>query len=406
MRQGNLSRICLRDNFLSKHNWWSAFQSKRKEYERNSVCLEFGIKCDNFAVCTLFSMDFEKISECCRNICQESIIGTNMQIIHDAIAPEFKELLTISEIGKRLALADEKSGGFKRIGNITKPTPSMEQPQYFEVRVSLFTETNNEWLAVFSINQECKINNLFFCHPSYIAANYFNPHKVLSQDINEKPLMKFYKPAMRKTSKIPMAILVQAILVFDIDGHMYSRYPWKDFEFLAQKKIGLIKTDGRTSDSTNAIVDIAINEVKKASELKETSKIFLLIHSFAALFLPEILKNTHIPIGGIILLNPAWEPIGGPQSGNPSMTADKVPKDIPMLIIGSGNDQFLTQCHYDLWNKAAPQAEAKWYEKVDHFMMDCNDIPTDDSYMSEEGHVNEKILRDIVAWIKKQDPVQ
>ena len=351
-------------------------------------------------------INFDDLIEQCRKICEKSIIETNMEVIHNAIAPEFKELLTMAEIAKRLALADEKSGGFRRIGDITKPEPKQDQPGYFEVRVSLYTEKGSEWLAVFSINKDCKINNLFFCHPQYIAANYFNPHKVVSTDISEKPLIKFYKPTMRKTSKIPMAVFVQAILVFDIDGHMYSRYPWKDFEFLAQKKIGLIKTDGRTSESTNAIVDIALNGIQKAAELRETSKIFLLLHSFSALFLPEILSRTQSQIGGIVLLNPAWEPMGGPQSGNPSMTADKVPKDIPMLIIGSNNDQFLTPPHFELWKKAAPQAEAKWYDKVDHFLMDASDIPTDESYMNEEGHVNEKVLRDIVAWIKKIDPAE
>ncbi|EAX91317.1 hypothetical protein TVAG_065330 [Trichomonas vaginalis G3] len=349
---------------------------------------------------------FEDMIEFAKKICQTTIIGNNLSFLYENITPEFREKLTIAEIGRRLATMEGEHGTFTKVGDATTPNPSTKDEGFYIFDVSVFIN-KNEWFATFSMNMDHKINGLEFSrHPFYIAASYFNPHKVLIQDLSETPLIRYVKPALRNSSTLPMAILVHTAVSLDVDGHLGIRYPFRDFEYIAQKKVGFIKPDYRNFSSNDPIVDMAKLCINLTSELPETSSIFLILHGFASIFLPQILSSSPHPIAGAVLVNPAWEAI--PGSGLQNMTPEKVPQNLPMLIIGCGRDQVMIPDHWKMWKDTAKNGDSKWVELADHFLMDADIIPTaeNDLYMKVEKHVNEDALDLINRWILEHSPSQ
>ena len=125
-----------------------------------------------------------------------------------------------------------------------------------------------------------------------------------------------------------------------------------------------------------------------------------MLHSFASLFLPQILAQRGDQIKGIILMNPAWEAI--PGSGLEDMTDAKVPKDKPVLVIGSEFDQVMVPDHFEAWKAALKDAKdvsSVWAKRADHFLMTTDRIPDEELYMRTTGHVSEKAMTQIVSWV-------
>jgi hypothetical protein len=53
-----------------------------------------------------------------------------------------------------------------------------------------------------------------------------------------------------------------------------------------------------------------------------------------------------------------------------------------------------------MWIKAIPQVDREWLEKTDHFLMNAEEIPDENSYVTSEGHVNVRAMRIIYKWIR------
>lgn len=344
------------------------------------------------------------LTDFAKNIIQESVIGSNLQILYDNLTDEFKNKITVSELGRRLAEMEEHHGVFTKIGESTQPAPNPMAPGFWTFDISVFIK-ENEWFAHFSMNKEHKINDFNFSRkPFYIPADYFNPHKVISAKINDLPEIYYIKPSKRKTNKIPIALFIHAAVQMDVDGHFGLRYPFRDLDFIAQHKVGLIRNSYENYGEPDPIVSIASHSISAAQKIPECGNIFLMLHGFASLFLPSIV-NKHIDsLSGIVLLNPAWEAV--PGSGLENMNPEKIPHKLPILIIGSGNDQVLIKDHFDAWKKHAPEADSFWFENCDHFMMDAKQIPQEDDYMKTEGHVNEKLMRQVFTWIRNHSTIQ
>jgi len=332
-----------------------------------------------------------------RQIIENSVIGGNLSFLHDSLTDENRERMTIADIGRRLAITEEGYGMFTRIGKPTKPVPSSIFNRAWEFEYELFIR-DTLWFAHFCINNEGKLCYMnFYRKPSYVCPSYFNIHKVLSEDICQKPKIVYTKPALRKTTHLPVSVLIHTVVHVDIDGHIGLRYPFKDMEYLAQKKIGLIRGEYSGWSEPDPVISMAKLCINKAISLKEASKIVLIVHSFAALMIKEILADFNGKIGGIVLLNPAWE--AAPGSNLRNMSKQNVPKGIPCLIIGSEYDQILTVQQYEKWKKWMPSSEYIVFPKTDHFIMDCDYIPEDFEYKSWERHVNVEIIHHMRTWI-------
>ncbi|OHT04836.1 hypothetical protein TRFO_27630 [Tritrichomonas foetus] len=333
-----------------------------------------------------------------KKLLQDSVIGSNLQTLHDSLTEDFKEKLTISELGRRLAEMEEHHGMFTRISDSTPPIPNPEFPGFWTIDISMYIK-NNEWFAHLSINNDHKINDFNFSRkPFFIPAEYFNPHKVIDTKVNDLPEIHYIKPTKRKTNKLPIGVFIHAAVQMDIDGHFGLRYPFRDLDFMAQHKVGLIKNTYENYGEPDPIVAITSHSIHSAKKISECGNVFLILHGFASLFLPQLVEKHGDDLSGVVLLNPSWEAV--PGSGLESMTIEKVPHKLPILIIGCGNDQVLIKDHFEMWKKAAPEAESGWFEHCDHFMMDAKQIPQESDYMKTEGHVNEKLMRNVITWIR------
>ena len=337
-------------------------------------------------------------------IINESVIGSNLQFLYDSLTDEFKSSITISELGRRLAEMEENHGVITKIGDSTQPTPNPISPGFWTFDISLFIK-QTEWLAHFSMNTEHKINDFNFSRrPFFIPAEYFNPHKVISTKINDLPEIYYVKPSKRKTNKIPIIVFIHTAGQMNIDGHFGLRYPFRYLDFIAQHKVGFIKSSYENYGDPDPIVSIAAYSVNAAQKIPECGNVFLMLHGFASLFLSPIFNKISSVLSGIILLNPAWEAV--PGSGLENMSPEKIPHQLPILIIGCGNDQILIKDHFDTWKANAPEADSFWFEKCDHFMMDAKQIPQENDYLKTEGHVSEKLMRQIITWTRSHSSIQ
>ena len=342
----------------------------------------------------------EGLGDFAKQLLEASVIKGDSAALFNALTDDFKEKFTISELSRRLAQMEDQHGMFTKIGEPTVPVPNPEHEGFWTFDVPMYVN-KMEWFAHLSMNADKKLNDFSFTRkPFYIAPAYFNPHKVETTELSSLPIVKFVKPVKRKTRKLPVAVFVHAVVQVGYDGQMGLRYPFRDLDFLAQKKIGLVRASYENYGEPDTVVALAKNEIDCAVKLQENGGTFLMLHSMASLFLPRIMELRGDQIRGVILVNPAWEAV--PGSGLEDMTEEKVPKGKPVLLIGSEFDQVMVKDHFDAWKKAlGSDAEALWQEKADHFLMATYTMPEELDYMKTEGHVCEHTLRKIATWIKQ-----
>ena len=329
-----------------------------------------------------------------KELIQAGIIEGNMGKLYGSLTQDFKDKVTMTDLGKRIAEMEEHHGMFYQIGKGTS-TPGEKEGEWIIDLEMKSDKTSVQWTAHAIITTDLLLKELKFLRaPSYIAAEYYNPHKVIQTEIQSNPKILYTKPSLRKTNKLAVAALIHATIGVDEDGHMGLCYPYKDFEFLSQKKIGLIR--GSFQDGSS-VIEMGNKWIDSALNIQENGGLFLIIHSFAAIFLEHFLKTYQNQIIGYILLNPAWE--GVPGSGLPSVDPSKILHGKPVLIIGSGNDQLLTRCHFDKWVEILPEAKTSWFPKTDHFLIDSDSL--EQNYALKEMHVNESVLRQIIEFVRQ-----
>jgi pimeloyl-ACP methyl ester carboxylesterase len=337
------------------------------------------------------------LAQYAKELLEASVIGGDSGKLHNSLTDDFKQILTIAELSRRLAEM-EKRGEFTRIGNASEMVPNPDAPGFWAFDVEVFAG-DVQWFAHFSMNSDHKLNEFsFWGKATYMAPEYLQLEKIESRNLSELPVIRFIMPNQRKTRKLPVAVFLHAVVHLRYDGQMGVRYPFSDLDFLAQHKVGLIRNSYENYERPDPVIAIARQSLDLGSALAENGGLFLVIHSFAALFLPDFLALGH-EIRGVILINPAWE--AAPESGLPNMSTDKINTDIPMLIIGSGNDQLLTDLHFQKWKESNPSADSEWFDYLDHFLMDSVGIPDEMCYMKSEGHVNVTALRRIVKWVRE-----
>lgn len=76
----------------------------------------------------------------------------------------------------------------------------------------------------------------------------------------------------------------------------------------------------------------------------------------------------------------------------------------PMLVLQGGRDYQVTEVDYRAWKKAlgkSPRATLKLYPKLNHLFIAGEGKSVPDEYQVA-GHVDEEVVRDIAAWVKKK----
>jgi hypothetical protein len=292
----------------------------------------------------------ESLVEFARQLLEDSMIKGNSSVLFNSLTEEFQMKLSISELSRRLAEMEQTRVTFTRIGSASTPVPNPTAEGFWVFDVSMFINSV-EWLARVSINSNRKLNDFsFFRKPFYIAPDYFNPHKVETIELSSHPIIRLTQPKKRKTVRLPIAVFIHAVVHVGYDGQLGLRYPFRDLDFLAQHKVGVVRNSYEEFGAPDTVVSLARMSIELAIKFPSNDGLFLIVHSFVCLFLPRIIEIQRAAIVGIVLINPVWEAI--PGSGLENMTIEKAQTELPMLIVGAENDQVLVKDHFENVDKS------------------------------------------------------
>jgi hypothetical protein len=146
---------------------------------------------------------------------------------------------------------------FTRVGTASTPIPNPAAADFWVFDVSMFIN-QIEWFARVSINCDCRLNDFSFSRkPFHIAPDYFNPHKIETVELSADPIVRFMQPRRRRTVKLPVAVFVHAVVEVNYDGQIGLRYPFRDLDFLAQHKIGLVRSSYENYGEPDTVVSLA-----------------------------------------------------------------------------------------------------------------------------------------------------
>lgn len=340
------------------------------------------------------------IKDFLKRICTDSILGNNVGFMHESFTDELKEKVSVSLLANLLVKYDDYVDEHSTVDDATGPRIDPEKEGFYIFEVFM-TSKGVEYFASFSINIEKKINNFSINKKKcYVYPNYIKKEKIESRDISESPHVRYSRPAKRKVVKIPIAVLIHTVIFVNIDGQMYDCYPYRDFEYLAQKKIGLVRSQFDQSISEDPIINMATLSIDLAYNINERSGVYPIIHGTASLYLPEIFDNNQDKIDGLILVNPAK--ISPPGLNLPELTAErltKVPKNIEVLIIQSEFDQVITDDGWKMWKGYFSNSTHVFIERCDHFILETNEMIGIEQY-ERQIHANVEALDEIVKWIR------
>lgn len=174
-------------------------------------------------------------------------------------------------------------------------------------------------------------------------------------------------------------------------------------EFFAQKGIGLIRSPCfvQPPNFSQSFIDYAKTLIQLAYSLEEHEEIILILHGLASLFLPA-LASLYPQIRRFVLINPAWESV--PELDFPNMSAEKIPPNVSLYIIGSQYDEVMKKEHFDFWVQNSPNSENHFCNKVNHFLMKTDSYLSMDDYLAKPYFVDFSILKNIIQWIKTNLP--
>jgi hypothetical protein len=178
----------------------------------------------------------------------------------------------------------------------------------------------------------------------------------------------------------------------------------RDLEFFPCANIALLRTEYTQAqlDTGAPIVPFVSKAMEFAMQVPEVSGIFLLMLDQTALFIEQIVRKFPGSIDGIVLVNPMW--YAPPQAPFPSLEDKNAPKDVPLLIIGTGLDQFQEPEEFARWRAAGERvgAEVVFYDSCDHYLVGCEQRPFPQEYFMVEKHMSDVPLRKIAQWIRQQ----
>lgn len=333
-----------------------------------------------------------------KDLVEQFCVKMDVGVLQESLSAEVKDKATCSILARNISDFERQAGAIVAVGEPTETTTenditTVSMPIQTEKRKDLTPAQQEGWYADIDLDNDGKVVRLGFSRkPVYSPPESYALNKVIDVSIDG---LRFTKPALRRTPKIPVAVFVHSIIEVDIDGHLGQRFPFRDLSFMAQEGIGFVRAPIQQEiDFVTFYRDL----IHKALNLPETEKVFLIVHGHAALFLPEIIEG--ITLDGIVLLNPVWE--AHPDLGIPPMQNDRVPQNIPVLIIGSGYDQFFTPLQFESWRSAIPTSEYTMFPDVDHFLMTCRQPPVENEYAATPGHVKSDVIRSISKWILEQ----
>jgi hypothetical protein len=191
---------------------------------------------------------------------------------------------------------------------------------------------------------------------------------------------------------------------FDVDVRVGFSFVGRDWEFLTMLQVGLLRSEFLESqlESGAPIVPYVSKTLEFAMQLADLGGVYIILQSFAAMYIDDIVKKFPGVIDGVIVVNPVW--FAPPDTVMVTMEERRIPKDVPLLVVGGGFDSALQPKEFQKWSQAAKKigAESVFYESCDHYLLACDKKPLPQEYGMIEKHLSDVPLRKIAQWIHQQ----
>lgn len=332
----------------------------------------------------------------------DAFIRGNIQGFYDKWSKQSQSCITFMNFGRMVGSFQSINGRFERIGRCSEPTQREGAPNFWLVRVEAFIGAI-EFCMTISFNEQKEIGDFQFNRCCiYHAPEYVKEQAIERVMLSNEPSILLCKPS--KAVDYPCVLYVHTMVDKDINQRMGFTFPGKDLEFFPSQRIGVMRGTFTQEmvQSQAPIMQYITKLMEKATLTDEISKIFVLIHSYASVFIGDIVRKFQGSIDGIVLVNPVWDV--PEDSGIKKLDEKSIPSDIPVLVIGSGFDQFLPPTDFKKWKDFAAKhknCEAIFYDKCDHFLMECAHMPHQEEYSMFEKHMSDVPLRKIAKFIKE-----
>lgn len=244
----------------------------------------------------------------------------------------------------------------------------------------------------------------------------------------------------------PLVILVHGSGMVDKDETIGPNKVFLDIaNGLAKNGIATLRYDKRVyvykknpADFNEESVDDAVSAVKLSLTLPEVDddRIYVLGHSQGGRLLPRITARANGRIQGCIGLAASARPLqivlpeqvsylSNRVKGFAEQNADFVKHTLAALpqsylkddkdydapseaaqskvsfcFLQGGKDYNVTSTDFNLWKKALPKAQFKWFPQLDHLFMVVKGEPASDYPSIQKGHVSDEAIQAIAEFIK------
>ena len=324
---------------------------------------------------------------------------------------------------------------------------------------------HSELLVTVTIDRDLKVAGLYFragtltySPPKYVDMEKFEEREIC---FGTDYRICGYLTLPKDLKEYPAVVLVHGSGPHDRDETIGPNRVFKDIAWgLSSHGIAVLRYDKRTYTYgeklppenitvREEVIEDAVEAVKVLKDFAGVNGVFILGHSLGGMLAPQIARESgargiimmaasprklhEIMIDQINYLKsigmsegmenyiPVLEKLGqgklAPEErvfGVPASyyydlnTYDPVNTiidlDIPVLILQGGKDYQVTEKDYNMWReklKACKEVEYEFYTNLNHLFMTSTATPSPaDIYRA--GHVDERVIMDIVEWIKRQ----
>ncbi|WGS65933.1 alpha/beta fold hydrolase [Marinitoga aeolica] len=316
---------------------------------------------------------------------------------------------------------------------------------------------------IISVDKNGKIAGLFFNQAknyTYNIPSYADTSKFKEIDITLGEKWKLNGKLTVPNGKGPFSavILIHGSGPNDMDETIGPNKPFRDLAYgLSTNGIVVLRYDKRTKIYGNKMKNITLNDevfedvnyaIDYLKKLNYVDKIYILGHSLGGYLAPYIAKNND-NISGIILMaaparaledlsieqlqylkkfedaenikvydilieqlkkiknnelddnvNVLGAPVYYYKELREYMPTKYLPDlNLPILILQGKRDYQVTEKDYDILKKYTKKEQSKLYDDLNHLFIKGEGDPNPYEYYSE-GHVDKKVIKDIVDWIK------
>jgi hypothetical protein len=334
------------------------------------------------------------------------VIAGDVEYFHSILSAPSKASMPANGFAELLAQNAQLYGRFTSVGEPSTPFRRMAAPDFWIMTVPLFVN-DIEFFVKISFNGDREIGDFqlgrkcVYHQPPYIKEDRLERIVVCE----ESPRTIYTRP-LNAQGMVPVAILVHPNSQCNVDLRVGFSFIGRDWEFLANLHVGLLRSEFIEEQMANGppIVPHVSKSVEFSMQLPDTGGLYLIVMSFCALFIDPIVRKFPGVIDGIVLINPVW--FAPPDSNLVTMEERNVPRNIPLLIIGSGFDIMVPIADYKRWKSVGDKigAESVFYESCDHYLLATDHRPVPREYGVVEMHLSDVPLRKIAQWIRAHPP--